>query len=77
MMEAREAQLLALLAEHHSLGNGKARELLGWDEATYARVKEGLVAKGQVVQGRLPPCLWIDQPVTKDLDATMQMTNWA
>jgi type I restriction enzyme M protein len=52
MMEAHEAQLLALLAEHRSLGNGKARELLGWDEVTYAQVKEALVAKGQVAQGR-------------------------
>jgi type III restriction enzyme len=51
MIEAHEAQLLALLAEHHSLGNGKARELLGWDEATYAQVKEALVASGQVVLG--------------------------
>ena len=51
-MEASAAQLLALLAEHQSLGNGKARQLLGWDEATYEEVKQALVASGQVVQGR-------------------------
>jgi type I restriction enzyme M protein len=44
--------LLALLAQHTSLGNGKARELLGWDEATYEEVRLALVASGQVAQGR-------------------------
>lgn len=52
-MTKLEQDLLALVYEHDgSLGNGKARELLGWDEATYNQVKETLVAKGQVVQGR-------------------------
>lgn len=51
-MEALEQQLIALLGEHHSLGNGKARQLLGWDEVTYEEVKQALVASGQVVQGR-------------------------
>ncbi len=36
-------QLIALLGEHASLGNGKARELLGWDEVTY---EEGHLACG-------------------------------
>ncbi len=30
--EANEQQLLDLLAEHESLGNGKARELLQWSD---------------------------------------------
>ena len=51
-LATNEEALLALLRHNTSLGNGKARELLGWDEATYAQVKESLVAKGQVVLGR-------------------------
>ncbi|MEZ4740243.1 MAG: class I SAM-dependent DNA methyltransferase [Flavobacteriales bacterium] len=51
-MEASAAQLLALLGEHRSLGNGKARQLLGWDETTYEEVKQALVAKGLVAIGR-------------------------
>ena len=51
-MEQLENELLALLGEHHSLGNGKARELLGCDEATYEQVKQSLLASGQVAQGR-------------------------
>jgi type I restriction enzyme M protein len=47
-----EQQLLTLLQQHTSLGNGKARELLGWDEATYDEVKGSLVAQGQVAIGR-------------------------
>jgi len=47
-----EQQLLDLLKQHDSLGNGKARELLGWDEALYEQVKGSLVAAGQVVLGR-------------------------
>ena len=48
----QEQELIALLQEHTSLGNGKARQLLGWEEATYAQVKQALVAKGQVAIGR-------------------------
>ena len=51
-LATNEEALLALLRHNASLGNGKARELLGWDEATYAQVKGSLVAKGQVVLGR-------------------------
>jgi type I restriction enzyme M protein len=45
-------QLIALLGEHASLGNGKARELLGWDEVTYDQVKEQLLAQGRIAIGR-------------------------
>lgn len=48
----QEQELIALLQEHTSLGNGKARQLLGWDEATYEEVKQALVASGQVALGR-------------------------
>jgi hypothetical protein len=51
-MTEREEQLLALLAQHDSLGNGKAREHLGWDEDTYNLAKEGLYAQGLVAFGR-------------------------
>jgi type I restriction enzyme M protein len=42
----------ALEALGGSAGNGKLRELLGWDEATYETVKEVLVASGQLQTGR-------------------------
>jgi predicted helicase len=48
----QEQHLLDLLKQHDSLGNGKARELLGWDEALYEQVKGSLVAAGQVALGR-------------------------
>jgi type I restriction enzyme M protein len=51
-MTKREEELLALLALHTSLGNGKAREHLGWDEDTYNMAKEGLYAQGLVAFGR-------------------------
>jgi type I restriction enzyme M protein len=51
-MTKREEELLALLAQHASLGNGKAREHLGWDEDTYNMAKEGLYAQGLVAFGR-------------------------
>jgi len=51
-MSELEGELLALLARHPSLGNGKARELLGCDEASYELVKKALLASGLVVQGR-------------------------
>ncbi len=34
------------------LGNGKLRDLLGWDEATYDTVKRPLIATGQLQSGR-------------------------
>jgi hypothetical protein len=46
-----EQQLLDLLKQHDSLGNGKARELLGWDEDTYNMAKVGLHAQGLVAFG--------------------------
>ena len=42
----------ALEALGGSAGNGKLRELLGWDEATYEAVKQVLVASGQLQTGR-------------------------
>jgi type I restriction enzyme M protein len=51
-LASKEQQFLDLLKQHDSLGNGKARELLGWDEDTYEQVKGSLVAAGQVALGR-------------------------
>jgi type I restriction enzyme M protein len=42
----------ALEALGGSAGNGKLRDLLGWDEATYEAVKAPLVASGQLRPGR-------------------------
>ena len=42
----------ALEALGGSAGNGRLRELLGWDEATYDAVKAPLVAAGQLQPGR-------------------------
>jgi len=42
----------ALEALGGSAGNGKLRDLLGWDEATYEAVKASLVASGQLQPGR-------------------------
>ena len=42
----------ALEALGGSAGNGKMRELLGWDEATYEAVKASLLASGQLRPGR-------------------------
>jgi type I restriction enzyme M protein len=42
----------ALEALGGSAGNGKLRDLLGWDEATYEAVKAPLVASGQLQPGR-------------------------
>lgn len=52
MSKGSEEQLLELLQEHGSIGNGKARELLQWNESDYDEVKQSLLAKGQVAQGR-------------------------
>ena len=51
-LSANEQALLELARNHTSLGNNKARQLLGWDEATYEHVRQALVAKGQVAIGR-------------------------
>jgi type I restriction enzyme M protein len=42
----------ALEALGGSAGNGKLRELLGWDEPTYESVRASLVAKGRLQPGR-------------------------
>ena len=42
----------ALEALGGSAGNGKLRELLGWDEATYDAVKTSLVSAGRLQPGR-------------------------
>lgn len=52
MSESTEADLIGLLNEHQSLGNGKARELLGLDEAAYESLKAELLAKGLIATGR-------------------------
>lgn len=52
MSVSTEAALLGLLNEHQSLGNGKARELLGLDEAAYESLKIELLAKGLIATGR-------------------------
>ena len=54
-MEPNEQQLAllgALEALGGSAGNGKLRELLGWDEPTYEAAKGPLVASGELVPGR-------------------------
>lgn len=51
-MEAHEEKLLALLREQGSLGNAKARALLGVDQAAYEQLRDRLVARGLVTQGR-------------------------
>lgn len=52
MSETTEAALIALLNEHQSLGNGKARELLCLDEAAYESLKAEMLAKGLIATGR-------------------------
>ena len=52
MSEKLEAALIGLLNEHPSLGNGKARELLGLDEAAYESLKAELLTKGLIATGR-------------------------
>lgn len=51
-MTEYEKELIALLTQHDSLGNGMARELLGLDEAAYESLKAELLAKGLVATGR-------------------------
>jgi type I restriction enzyme M protein len=51
--QARKDKFLAVLAElGGSAGNGRLREALQWQEATYDSVKEDLVADGLVTLGR-------------------------
>jgi len=50
--EQQDEFLGALEALGGQAGNGKLRELLGWDEAVYEAVKAELVGKGSVVPGR-------------------------
>jgi type I restriction enzyme M protein len=51
--EDQQLELLgALEALGRSAGNGRLRDLLGWDEATYEAVKAPLVASGQLRTGR-------------------------
>jgi type I restriction enzyme M protein len=42
----------ALKALGGSAGNGRLRELLGWDEGTYEVVKAPLIAAGHLITGR-------------------------
>ena len=44
--------LAALKALGGSAGNAALRGRLGWDEATYAAVKQGLLDEGTIVSGR-------------------------
>jgi hypothetical protein len=55
-METNDQQqelLGALEALGGSAGNGKLRELLGWDEPTYDAVKAPLLSAGLLLAGRL------------------------
>jgi type I restriction enzyme M protein len=48
----REAFVVALAKLRGSAGNGRLRDALGWDEATYEAVKEDRVRGGAVTAGR-------------------------
>jgi len=90
-LEMHEKALLAALRNNPSLGNGKARQILAWDETTYEAVKQSLVAKGQVAIGQKANrplgqearkraagnlrTAGPIQPVTKDLEATGPQAN--
>jgi type I restriction enzyme M protein len=50
--EQQQELLGALAALGGSAGNGRLRELLGWDEASYDAIKAQLVASGQLIPGR-------------------------
>jgi type I restriction enzyme M protein len=55
MVEAddrRQELLGALEALGGTAGNGRLRELLGWDEATYEAVKGELLTAGRLLPGR-------------------------
>jgi len=80
-----EQQLLDLLKQHDSLGNGRARELLGWDADTYEAVKKSLLAKDLIMQGRgrggsIKRSLWGDEwrtPLPEDDDANQAIGSEA
>jgi type I restriction enzyme M protein len=44
--------LAALRKQRKSVGNGFFRELLGWSEQRYTRVREFLIEQEKVVRGR-------------------------
>jgi adenine-specific DNA-methyltransferase len=48
----QQALLNLLPADGTAVGNGKAREILGWDEVRYQAAKEGLLGFGLVATGR-------------------------
>ena len=51
--QAQKDQFLAVLTElGGSVGNGKLRETLGWDEDTYVAVKDALIAESAITPGR-------------------------
>ena len=52
--EALAAALLSALASmpERKAGNGALRSQLGWDEATYERIRDRLVAAGRIEKGR-------------------------
>ena len=51
--QARKDSFLAVLTGlGGSAGNAKLRETLGWDEATYDRIKQAVIDDGAVVPGR-------------------------
>ncbi|MFC2999459.1 type I restriction-modification system subunit M [Falsiroseomonas tokyonensis] len=50
--ETRDRFLTALAELGGSAGNGRLREALAWDEATYDTVKSALIADGRVTPGR-------------------------
>lgn len=52
MSHSAEAALLQLLHQSPSMGNAKARERLGLDEAAYESLKAELLAKGLIALGR-------------------------
>lgn len=56
MPASSEAALLSLLQEHHSLGNAKARQLLGLDEGAYESLKR---AYGRTVREHYAKCSFI------------------
>ncbi len=51
-METLEQQLLDLLREHGSLGNERARMILGVDGEAYETIRTSLITKGMITTGR-------------------------
>jgi adenine-specific DNA-methyltransferase len=52
LLPDEQALLDRIPADGATIGNGKARESLGWEEERYTIAKEGLIAKGLVAAGR-------------------------